>query len=617
MSNDPTDDKTDVDKTDEDGDLNKREKWSRNIDFLLACIGFSVGLGNVWRFPYLCYRNGGGAFLIPYFICVIIGGVPLFFLEVAVGQFTGTTGLKAWRLCPILQGIGLTSFVIVVFLNIYYNVILCWSFRYMFASFTTGTLPWAKCGQEWNTCACRSVSDGYAAPNDTLCNITLDGNSTSVKTFDSVTEYWEREVLQISSGLEDMGVLKWDLVLCLLFAWIVVYICICKGIKSSGKVMYVTATSPYIFMLILLIRGSLLPGAKEGIIFYLKPNFERLKDIQVWVDAGSQIFFSYSISLGALTALGSYNVFNHNCFRDSIIFSITNSGTSLLAGFITFPVLGYMANKMNKTIDDVAESGPGMAFIAYPQAVATMPGAPFWSILFFLMLILLGMDSQFVGVEAVVTLIVDQFPKQLRRGYRKEIFTGCVCIASFFFGLPMCMNGGMYVFQIFDFYAASRIILLVGGLECIAIAWIYGVNRFYDNIEMMVGYKIGPFMKVSWLITSPVFCLTIFIMSVVNYTELTYKRPSGTYVYPDWAVGIGWTMALVSAIFIPIVALVLVLKQSNAKAGLKALLEPKGLKSHQLRPQDFDKCASYDLESFPNKPPSYVFAISHPENKEA
>lgn len=586
--------------------IKKRETWTRKIDFLLACIGFSVGLGNVWRFPFLCYKNGGGAFLIPYFICVIVGGVPLFYLEVAVGQFTGTSGLNAWRLCPILQGIGVASLIIVILLNIYYNIILMWSFRYMFASFTTGTLPWAKCGQVWNTCNCQLSNK---ASNMTVaseaCNISVSvDNKTAERMFDSVTEYWEREVLRISSGVDNMGSFKWDLVLCLLLAWILVYVCICKGIKSSGKVMYVTATSPYLFMLILLINGALLPGAKEGFIYYLKPNFERLKELDVWVDAGTQIFFSYSISLGALTALGSYNLFKHNSYRDSIIFACTNSGTSLLAGLITFPVLGYMAHMQNKTIDDVVEKGPGLAFIAYPQAVATMPAAPLFSVLFFIMIILLGMDSQFVGVEAVITVFVDMFPQYLRRGYRKEIFIAVVCFISFLFGLPMCMEGGMYVFQLFDYYAASRILLLVALFECIAVAWIYGVNRFYDNIEMMVGFRINPFMKICWFALSPIFCLSIFVMSIINYSELTYERPSGIYVYPDWAVGIGWAMAMLSAVWIPIIAIYMLFKNllksgktGDITEGLKQLLKPKGLKAHQLRPQDLEESQEYDLGS--------------------
>ncbi|ESO93868.1 hypothetical protein LOTGIDRAFT_209410 [Lottia gigantea] len=543
----------------------KRETWTNKLDFLLACIGFSVGLGNVWRFPYLCYKNGGGAFLLPYFICVFIGGIPLFYLEVAVGQFMGRGGLKSWNIVPLFQGIGIACCIIVFLLNCYYNVILCWAFYYMFNSFQA-ELPWSYCGHEWNTIWCNDDFKSNVTVNDTAAkyNLTIYENST-YKFSDPVTEFWEYKTLAISDGIDDVGVIKWDLALCLLFAWIVVYACICKGIKSSGKVMYVTATSPYIFMLILLIRNSLLDGAYDGVLFYLTPKIDRLADSQVWVDAGTQIFFSYSISLGTLTALGSYNKFNHNSYRDAILFALANSGTSFFAGFIVFTILGYMASVQGVSIAEVAESGPGLAFIAYPKAVAQMPISPLWSILFFLMVILLGLDSQFVGVEGVVTAVVDQYPALLRVGYRKELFILGVCILNFFIGLSMVTNGGMYVFQLFDYYSGSRIILLVAFFELISVAWIYGVNRFYDNIEMMIGKKIWPYMKVCWVVFAPLFCIVIFILSAINYSELTYDRPRGTYVYPDWAVGIGWAMACVSVIFIPLKALHVFIKYGFTK----------------------------------------------------
>ncbi|KAK3099818.1 hypothetical protein FSP39_010251 [Pinctada imbricata] len=584
--------------------VHKRETWSRKIDFLLACVGFSVGLGNVWRFPYLCYKNGGGAFLIPYFLLVLIGGIPLFYLEVAVGQFMGVAGYKAWRICPLFQGIGISSTIVVFFLNCYYNVILCWAFYYMFSSFTL-ELPWATCGNWWNTENCTDFSqpDPYPGLNTTCTNRVvvinrpnatapeITNTSCIPKDFqlDSVTEFWENKVLAISDGIEpdNMGTPKWDLALTLLFAWIVVYACICKGIKSSGKVMYITATSPYLFMLALLIRNSILPGARDGVEFYLKPNLTKLADMEVWVDAGTQIFFSYSISLGALTALGSYNVFNANSYRDAIIFACTNSGTSFFAGFLIFTILGHMAHEQNIPIKDVAAGGPGLAFIAYPKAVSIMPGAPIWSVLFFLMVVLLGLDSQFVGVEGVITAVVDQWPTYIRRGYRKEIFIGIVCVINFFIGLSMVCPGGMYVFQLFDYYSGSKIILFIAFFECIAIAYCYGVNRFYDNIEMMLGYRIWPYMKICWLFFSPVFCMTVFIMSVVNYSELDYRRPKkDLYVFPSWAVGIGWGMAALSAIWIPIIIIYKLYKGGCSAGSLRKLIEPEGLKDHQLRPQD-------------------------------
>ncbi|KAL5011348.1 hypothetical protein ScPMuIL_009899 [Solemya velum] len=603
----------------EEGDqkLRKRETWTNPFDFLLACIGFSVGLGNVWRFPYLCYKNGGGAFLIPYLICVFVGGIPLFFLEVAVGQFMGKSGLGAWNICPIFQGIGIATTIIVFFLNCYYNVILAWAFYYMFASMQS-VLPWSDCGHEWNTENCHNFDEPENANitlNGTvgrLCNATFMNfssfmdlpnttycNESDIFQVDPVTEYWENKVLAISDGIDQMGPVKWDICLCLLFAWIVVYLCICKGIKSSGKVMYVTATSPYIFMTCLLIRNSLLDGAGDGVLYYLQPNVTKLMEIQVWVDAGTQIFFSYSISLGALTALGSYNLFNHNCVRDSLIFAFANSGTSIFAGFIIFTILGYMAKVQNKAIKDVAAGGPGLAFIAYPKALTQMPGAPAWSVLFFLMVILLGLDSQFVGVEGVITAIVDQWPHILRVGHRREMFIAVVCFISFLVGLPMVTNGGMYVFQLFDYYSGSRIILFVAFFECVAVAWLYGIRRMYDNIEMMIGktkwfkYVFWTLFGGGWIVLSPLFCMTVFVMSAYNYSELTYERPGHPeYIYPQWAIAIGWTMAGLSAVFIPGVAIYKILQYGF----VPELIKPYGLEPHQLRPQDFGERTLDDYE---------------------
>ncbi|XP_064637035.1 sodium- and chloride-dependent creatine transporter 1-like isoform X2 [Lineus longissimus] len=551
----------------------KREKWTNKIDFLLACIGFSVGLGNVWRFPYLCYKNGGGAFLLPYLICALIGGIPLFILEVALGQFMGIGGVGTWSICPLFKGIGFACAIIVFLLNCYYNVILCWAFYYMFASFTS-VLPWSSCDNPWNTENC---SIAY--------NKTANGTRSGV---DPVNEYWENRVLGISGGIDEVGEIRWDLALCLLLAWIVVYFCIWKGIRSSGKVMYFTATTPYILMFTLLIRGTLLDGAVDGIIYYLKPEWNRLLDIEVWVDAGTQIFYSYSIGIGTLTALGSYNEFHHNSYRDSIIFALTNSGTSILAGFVIFSVLGFMANEQGVAIKDVAASGPGLAFIAYPKAVAQMPVAPLWSAIFFFMVILLGLDSQFVGVEGFVTACVDAFPKLLRKGHRKEIFVAFVCLISYFVGLSMCTNGGMYVFQLFDYYSGSRIVLLVAFFECLVVAWIYGIRRFYDNLLMMYGFRINYFMYGMWTIGAPLFCLVIFVLSSISYSELTYDRKGrGKYIYPDWAVGIGWAMACVSVVFIPITMAFQTIKTVWKGKPLRTLIEPEGLQPHQLRPQDY------------------------------
>uniref|UniRef100_G3QJ37 Sodium- and chloride-dependent creatine transporter 1 n=1 Tax=Gorilla gorilla gorilla TaxID=9595 RepID=G3QJ37_GORGO len=359
------------------------ETWTRQMDFIMSCVGFSVGLGNVWLFPYLCYKNGGGVFLIPGVLISLVGGIPIFFLE--LGQFMKAGSINVWNICPLFKGLGYASMVIIFYCNTYYTMVLAWGFYYLVKSFTT-KLPWATCGHTWNTPDCMEIFRHEDCANASLANLTCDQLADRRS---PVIKFWENKVLRLSGGLEVPGALNWEVTLCLLACWVLVYFCVWKGVKSTGKIVYFTATFPYVVLVVLLVRGVLLPGALDGIIYYLKPDWSKLGSPQVWIDAGTQIFFSYAIGLGALTALGSYNHFN-NCYN----------GTSFFAGFVVFSILGFMAAKQGMHISKVAESGPGLAFIAYPRAVTLMPVAPLWAALFFFML-LNGLEKCMVGASGL------------------------------------------------------------------------------------------------------------------------------------------------------------------------------------------------------------------------
>uniref|UniRef100_A0A8C7CM40 Transporter n=1 Tax=Oncorhynchus kisutch TaxID=8019 RepID=A0A8C7CM40_ONCKI len=525
-----------------DEKMKERGQWGNKVEFVLSVAGEIIGLGNVWRFPYLCYKNGGGAFFIPYLIFLFTCGIPVFFLETALGQYTSEGGVTCWRkITPLFEGVGYATQVIVALLNFYYIIVLAWAIFYLSYSFTWD-LPWASCNNTWNT-----------GQRSTIGSTRSNGENSSM-----------RRVLRISSGIDNIGSLNWDLVLCLAIAWILVYFCIWKGVKSTGKVVYFTATFPYIMLCILLIRGVTLPGAFIGIKFYLYPDLSRLSDPQVWMDAGTQIFFSYAICLGCLTALGSYNKYNNNCYRDCLSLCFLNSGTSFVAGFAIFSILGFMSYEQNVPISEVAESGPGLAFIAYPRAVSMMPFSPLWACFFFIMIVFLGLDSQFVCVESLVTAMVDMYPKTFRRKNRRELFILAVAIFSFLMGLIMLTEGGMYVFQLFDYYAASGMCLLfVAVFETVCIAWIYGADRFYDNIEDMIGYRPGPIIKYCWMFFTPATCLGTFAFSLIKYTPLKYNNE---YVYPWWGYGLGWLLALSSMLCVP---LWVVIKMCSVEGTLK------------------------------------------------
>ncbi|XP_028295505.1 sodium- and chloride-dependent glycine transporter 2-like [Gouania willdenowi] len=326
-----------ADDDDDGGDENKaRGNWSNKLDFILSMVGYAVGLGNVWRFPYLAFQNGGGAFLIPYLTMLGIAGIPIFLLEVSLGQFASQGPVSVWKCIPALQGCGIAMLIISVLIAIYYNIIMCWTLYYLFASLK-GSLPWANCRNEWNTVECkdkdmllldscilrdRNIS---SIKNSTFClsanavgnlskliNMTVDGNKTYVSPSE---EYFKYNVLHISKGIEYPGDLRWPLAGCLFLAWLIVYASLAKGIKSSGKVVYFTATFPYVVLVILLIRGVTLPGAGDGILYFITPKWEKLNDAKVWKDAATQIFFSLSAAWGGLITLSSYNKFHNNCYR--------------------------------------------------------------------------------------------------------------------------------------------------------------------------------------------------------------------------------------------------------------------------------------------------------------
>ncbi|XP_060687906.1 sodium- and chloride-dependent neutral and basic amino acid transporter B(0+)-like [Hemiscyllium ocellatum] len=407
------------------GDENvERGTWSSKTDYLLSMIGNAVGFGNVWRFPYLAYKNGGGALLIPYSVMLALVGIPLFFLECSFGQFASLGPVAVWRAVPMLQGVGIAMMLLITMSNISYNCIVGYSLYYLFASFQS-PLPWADCFSWWGadeTCS--------RTPKETLCNLTLtDGyfeivnitqlqeNNGSCPNGSEISnphqgpseQYWDKAVLRRSSSMDETGEVIWYLALCLLLAWLIVGAALSKGIKSSGKVVYFTATFPYVVLTILLIRGVTLEGASKGIEFYIgsQSDFSRLADAEVWKDAVTQIFFSISVGWGTLVALLSYNKFHNNCYRDTIIVCVVNCATSVFAGFVIFSILGHMAHIQDKPVSEVAQSGFDLAFIAYPEALAQLPWATLWSILFFFMLITLGLDTLFATVEDTVTKVAD------------------------------------------------------------------------------------------------------------------------------------------------------------------------------------------------------------------
>ncbi|KAJ8265954.1 hypothetical protein COCON_G00150530 [Conger conger] len=323
------------------------------------------------------------------------------------------------------------------------------------------------------------------------------------------------------------------------------------------------------------------------------------------MDAGTQIFYSYAICIGCLVALGSYNKYNNDCYKDCVYLCLLNSGTSFVAGFAIFSVLGFMAHEQGVDISMVAESGPGLAFIAYPQAVAMMPVPQLWAVCFFVMIILLGLDSEFVGLEALVTAISDMYPSFFRVGHRRKLLLLLISVISFLIGLVMVTEGGLYIFQLFDYYACSGMTLLTFAIfQSLSVGWIYGADHLYDNIEDMIGYRPFPLIKYCWRYVTPVVCLATFIFSLVKYTPLKFNN---TQEYPWWGYAIGWWFTLSSTLMVPLYMLYAIsvtpgsmqerlrqlctpavsLPRSRAQTSLhRPMLEPGKLSMQSMAPKE-------------------------------
>nr|XP_032824508.1 sodium- and chloride-dependent neutral and basic amino acid transporter B(0+)-like [Petromyzon marinus] len=542
------------DEASSSGDENvERGNWASKSEYMLSMIGNAVGLGNLWRFPYLAYKNGGGAFLIPYIIMLAFVGLPLFFLECSIGQFASLGPITIWKVVPLLKGLGWMMVITSSLIALYYNSIIAYGLFYLFASFTS-ELPWSSCKKWWGAdenCFDRSV-----------CNSSLaEGNCSSVNSSKQTPseQYWNKYALRRSESMDETGDVVWHLALTLLLSWIVTCAALVKGIKSSGKVVYFTAIFPYVVLIILLIRGATLPGAILGIEYYIgrQSNFTKLQSAEVWKDAATQIVFSLATASGCLIALTSYNKFHNNCFKDALVVTITNCSTSVFAGFVIFSVLGHMAHTTGQPVSEVADAGFGLAFVAYPEALAQLPISPLWSILFFLMFLTLGLDSQFATIETVTTGLVDEFPNFFRKRRLPLLFS--VCMLLFLLGLTTTTQTGIYWVNLVDHFCGGWGLLVAAALELIGINWIYGGNRFIRDIEMMIGKKSQLFWiwwRACWFVISPLLLIAIFLWSIITFQAPTY----GDVVYPMWAIALGWCMIIFSLIWIPIIGVWKIIK---------------------------------------------------------
>ncbi|XP_071786818.1 sodium- and chloride-dependent glycine transporter 1-like [Asterias amurensis] len=548
-----------------DDAIPERETWGGRFEFILSVMGYSIGLGNVWRFPYLCYENGGGAFLIPYFIMIGLVALPIIFLELCLGQFSSLGCISVWKYSKLFKGAGFAMAFLSAGFCLYYNLVLAYCIYYMVISFFNPQ-PWVGCDHEWNTDNCYDgKSFGHLDFNDTansslysttetftstllstVANFTTAGNYTG-KHVRATEEYWKLHVLDISDGLHSLGSIRWQLFLAFTAAWVIVYVCVSRGVKSSGKAVYFTATFPYVLLIVLLIRGVTLEGSLQGILFFIRPDFKSLGRAKVWQAAANQVFLSFSPGWGGMHTLASYNKFNNNCYRDAFMFCMSCAFTSIFSGFVMFSIVGFMAHDSNTSVEKVVDAGYGLAFVVFPEAVSRMWLPQLWSFLFFFMLIILGLDSQFVCLETLITALTDElaaiWPKTRRW---KWLITLGTCCTMFVVGLPLVTQGGIYVMTLLDWYLSGFSPMVTTITETLVVSHIYGVNRISRDIHSMLNFTPSLYWRLCWMLFSPLVLLFIIVFAFFDY----HSPVVGDYTFPSWADGVGWCLVSFSIFFI-------------------------------------------------------------------
>jgi len=473
-----------------------RDRWNSRTSFIMAAVGSAVGLGNIWRFPYVAYTSGGGAFLIPYFIALFTAGIPMLILEMGIGQrIQKGAPLAFGSVRKPLQWFGWWAAGLSAGIVIYYTTILAWSWVYLYHSLT---LAWG----------------------------------------DNPEAFFFQTVLKRSQGPGQIGPPVTSLIIGMALTWAAIYLILRKGVRNVGKVVMITVPLPMILMAILLVRGLTLPGAMDGIRYYLTPDFAKLKDIQIWLRAYGQIFFSLSLASGIMIGYGSYLSKKAEITNSAFITGLANCGTSFFAGFVVFSMLGYLAKVQGLSIENVTQSGTGLAFVAFPAAISQLPALNvLFGLIFFIALLTLGIDSAFALQEAFTTGFYDKWnihPKKLAKYF---------ILIAFPVSLFFVTRGGYYWFDIVDKWICDFGLVISGLIQCLAIGYLYPVDDFRKYLNGQSEIRLGRWWI--WTLRYITPSILLVILGINLHKEIT----EGYEDYPRWATLLGgWAVVFFWAV---------------------------------------------------------------------
>ena len=467
----------------------QRETWGTRGGFVLAAVGSAVGLGNLWGFPYKLYSYGGGAFLIPYIVAMFCIGIPLLILEFTLGHYTQRAAPDAFRRAnKRLEFVGWWGIILGFVIITYYPTILAYCFSYMgdsIGAIVTGKpLPWAGEG---------------------------------IEGVQNASNYFFTDYL---TGGNYIGPFRSEILYMLVLAWVVMYFCIFRGVKLVGKIVWLTVPLPWIMLVILAVRGLTLDGCMKGLAFYLDPDWAQLAKPTTWRFAFGQVFFSLSLAFGVMLTYASFLHRKSDINNNAAIIGIADFATSFIGGIAIFATIGGMAHITSQAgqpvpVNEVVNGGPGLAFVAFPYALAQLPAAAWWSLIFFFMLVTLGIDSAFSITESVLAGIVD------KTGWRRDIVLPVMSIIGIGTGLMyITIDGLSFLGTVDGFVNGTWGIAFIGLLECVALGWFSRLDVLREHANERSDWRLGRWWNLAIRVIIPVVLGTLFFWSLYdNYQQ--------------------------------------------------------------------------------------------------
>lgn len=469
---------------------------SRNI-FILAAIGSAVGLGNIWRFPYVAYENGGGAFIVPYLIALLCAGIPLLFFDYAIGhRYRGSAPLSFARVQKWMESVGWWQVLVCTIIAIYYAVIVGWALMYMVFSFT----------KAWES--------NEGGPADFLFG----------------------DFLQLSDPGVSMqfvpGVLWPHLII-----WLAVFVILVLGVKrgiAAANLIFLPLL--VVMFLILVVQALFLPGATEGLNALFTPDWSALLKPAVWAAAVGQIFFSLSIGFGIMVTYSSYLKRRSDLTGSGLVVGFANSGFEILAGIGVFAALGFMAQAQGTAVDEVATSGIGLAFVAFPTIISQAPLGQLIGVLFFGSLLFAGLTSLISIVEVIIAAVRDKLNLS-----RVTATVGVVVPLAIISTLLFPTTTGLYVLDVMDEFVNKFGILAGALVSIIGVAWIARrLPTLSRHLTRVSSFNAGVLWQIFVGAIVPVALTAILITEVVR----RINEPYGGGDYPDWFINLfGWGMS--------------------------------------------------------------------------